>query len=82
MSRAAKYPWGEWFASDGFTVTRGVDFDGRTDTFIQMIRQRAIGRGIKLRISVSDDGQTVRVRIERAVQVMTPQQSFDIFSVV
>jgi hypothetical protein len=72
-----RYPWTEWFRAGRFTAVRGTDFTGRTDTFLQIVRQRAIGRGVSLHIEVSDDGSIVDV-------VMTPrvsQNDIDLFGV-
>lgn len=92
--RRTKYPWVEWFASDKFTVKRGVDFTGRTDSFIQMVRQRAIGRDLRIRMKVSEDGDTVTVLVEKfvpdaedakpveivPVAGVSPVAAFDLFS--
>jgi len=71
-----KYPWQEWFDAGKFTAVRGIDFHGRTDTFLQVVRQRAIGRNVRMHITVSDDGNVVDVVIEPKYPVDIPNDLF------
>ena len=47
-----KYPWDRWFTKQWFRVTRGKDYEGRTDSFIQQVRNAAKARNLSVRISV------------------------------
>ncbi len=74
-TRKTRYPWDHWLRPPGFEARRGIDFDVRTDVFVSMVRQRAVGR-YHLRIDVSCD--VVRVTILPRETVAPP--SFDIFA--
>lgn len=83
-----RYPWQEWFAAGHFTVRRGVDFLGRTDSFLQLVRQRLIGSPWSASIKVSEDGDTVEVTLRprgtpRPVKTVVPQAivtHYDVFT--
>lgn len=51
-----RYPWDQWFSKKKFVVRRGKDFDCMTHCMAQMIRTRAGGKGIKVRVQVGEDG--------------------------
>lgn len=53
------YPWDRWFGVRTTVLARGADFLGRTDTFLQQVRNQARLRGLGVTLVVSDDGQSV-----------------------
>ena len=55
------HPWDRWFAGGSFRALRRRDFDCRTDTFIQQVRNAARRHGMSVSIKVSDDGTAVDV---------------------
>lgn len=59
-----RYPWDRWFSTGKFLLVRGQDYSGRTDSFVQQIRQRASDRGLRLRVWVAPDGSAVRVTVQ------------------
>lgn len=67
MKRGRKpiYPWDAWLRPGSFTAVAGVDFRVRADTFVNMIRQRAMSRELRVHADVSLDGQTVAVKLTR-----------------
>jgi hypothetical protein len=58
----APRPWDDWFAAGKFAAVKGVHFDD-VDSFIAQVRQRAVGRGVKVHAKVSDDGCFVMVTL-------------------
>lgn len=60
-----RYPWSTWFATQslGFQVDRTKnEFFGRTDTFVQQIRNQCYKvYHRKANITVSDDGNIITV---------------------
>ena len=58
------YPWVNWFAGDGFTAVRGVDYNCEMATFVQYVRTKAMRLGVRASVDTSVDG-TVVVRILR-----------------
>jgi len=54
-----RYPWATWFSKPCFSLKKGVDFNGRTYTMAQQIRNQACRRKISIRIEVDDDEQGV-----------------------
>lgn len=55
------YPWASWLNQRGFIAIRDVHFRCSTQTFLNMLRQRAVGRGISLHVETHDDGRIVSV---------------------
>jgi hypothetical protein len=74
-----RYPWERWFNQAEFVLVRGRDFDCRTDTMIQMLRNRAgsmrsrtgnttYAWKVRLSISVLDEGRILRVRVRERIR--------------
>lgn len=55
---ARRYPWDKWFKRKRFTLTP-EDYNGRVDTMVVQIRNRATREGRK--VSVKVDGTTIHV---------------------
>lgn len=59
---ATRYPWHAWLRpGNTFAVKRGIDFRGRTDSFVNTLRQRASQRRLGLKVDVTSDGKVVTV---------------------
>lgn len=65
-----KYPWDRWFGKRWFRVSRGKDYEGRTDTFIQQVRNAARSRNLNVRISVlrSPTAEEITVTVGQVVE--------------
>jgi hypothetical protein len=61
--RVRRYPWEEWFRSGSFTVYRARDFNGRTDTFLQQVRQAASRLRYSVSVETARDGGWVTVTV-------------------
>ncbi len=63
--RGISYPWVEWFTKGEFTLQRGIDFFGRTDTMLQQIRNQAGPKryNVGVSIQVSEDGRIIKVTV-------------------
>ena len=57
-----RYPWPKWFARLPLTLCRGRDFNGRADTMAQAAYQASGRFGLLLTVSISDDGQRLRLK--------------------
>jgi hypothetical protein len=61
-----RYPWDEWFQraqSGDVVLRRGVDYECRSDTFRQQIRNRA-RLNVRVETRIRDDGETVTFRVK------------------
>lgn len=65
-----RYPWEEWFSYDKFTLRRGKDYNGRTDTMVQQIRNAGspLRHGVRVSIKVSDDGNSITVVVKERLR--------------
>ncbi len=61
----AFHPWEKWFGAGKFELVRGRDYNGRTDSLIQQIRNAAGPRrfNLALSIQVSDNGERITVHV-------------------
>lgn len=60
-----RYPWKRWFSMPQFTLIKGRDYNGRTDTMAQQVRNAA-SRGrhnVKVSIQVPWDGESLTVYV-------------------
>lgn len=60
-SHGRRYPWGEWFKHDLFTLKKGIDYEITTHGMVQMIRRERIKYGIIVSLKVSDTDIQVTV---------------------
>lgn len=58
-----RYPWLRWFGQLHFTLKKGRDYDCRTDTMANMVRQAAARHGYKVSILIADDGRSMWVAV-------------------
>lgn len=58
-----RYPWDEWFGRGAVALVRGVDFNGRSDTFVQLVRRAAVARRLSLVVRQSAGGEVVSVTV-------------------
>ena len=60
-----RYPWRYWFGQGKFTLRRGVDYNGRSDTMAQQVRNTAMKKQYRKKVSImiADDGESVTVKV-------------------
>jgi hypothetical protein len=60
-----RYPWARWFRRGVFTLVKGRDYNGRSYTMAQQVRNAASRPGHRLKVSVQmaldENSLTVRV---------------------
>lgn len=63
VGRPRRYPWEKWFRQSKFTLIQGRDYDGRTDTMAQQVRNAALPtkHNRKIRIRIADDVKSLTV---------------------
>ncbi len=60
--QSSPYPWEQWLQRaqrEVVTLRRGTDFNGRSDTFVQQVRNWAGRLGHRVRTRQGEDGQSV-----------------------
>ncbi len=62
-----RYPWADWFRSGEFLLVRGLDFQGRTYSMAQQVRNAASVRrhNYEVHVEIADDERTIRVVARR-----------------
>jgi hypothetical protein len=63
-----RYPWEDWFSQSSFKVRKASDYNGRTDTFAQLVRNNAPRYGVRVSIKIDRDGMGLTVTV-------TPRES-------
>ena len=58
-----RYPWDAWFTRGRVLLVRGIDFNGRMDTFSQQVRRAAVSRRLSIVLTVDDDGRSLTVEV-------------------
>lgn len=58
-----RYPWREWFQLSEFRLVRGRDYNGRTDTMVQQVRNAAVKLSKHVSIRTAEDGQSLAVSV-------------------
>lgn len=58
-----RYPWKRWFRHKTFSLRRGEHYDGRTYIMAQMVRNAATRHGLRVRVVISDDEDTLTVTV-------------------
>jgi hypothetical protein len=58
-----RYPWRRWFHSDGFVLTRYIDYNGMSHTMAQQCRNASAKWGVKVSINIANDGNSISVRV-------------------
>lgn len=62
---ARRYPWANWFSKKSFTLVKGRDYNGRTYSMVQQIRNTAGLPRYRKRVhaEVSPDENTIVVKV-------------------
>jgi hypothetical protein len=60
--QSSPYPWQQWITTaetEVVTLRRGTDYQGRSDTFVQQIRNWAGRFGVRVRTRIGSDGESI-----------------------
>ena len=63
--RPENHPWQAWFQTSGFVLCKGVDYHSRSYIMSQAIRTNAKKYGVRVKISISKDEQSISVLVDR-----------------
>lgn len=66
QKRHGRYPWNDWFQRSKFSLQKGEDYSCKPHGMAQMARNQAHARGIKIAVSIGDDGRIDVARKEGA----------------
>lgn len=61
MAARRKYNWEEWFERDLTVLLRGSDYHCSQSTMVQTVRNNASQRGVRVRVTDTDDSVVIRV---------------------